>query len=384
MATAAPSNKTTLDQSVGSATADLYRAAIGTINTAHYLAAFERFEASELPGLRWNWAAALLTLNWLAFRSLWGAALAYTGAVAAAALLVFGIGRLVLGLSAQTQWAWLAVLALMVVAVPGLWGTAWFYTASRKRMAHALAVNDTVPEACAMLKRNAASRGRLIALALLNATLLAGAVAVYLNLPTAKHTLSPTPAVEIKTEGPVVDTPAAPLVAPVAVAVAPPAEAAASAPSPVASAPQVAASAPAKILAPAPEPIVETVAVIEPAKPVAATKASKVGKVVKANKATKTVKPAPETIQLPVATTALAPEKTFLVNAGLFANPANAQHVRTTLSDAGMVVIAEEVTGTKGTFTRVRVGPFASRELAVAAVLKIRSLGLEAQVLNPP
>jgi cell division septation protein DedD len=48
------------------------------------------------------------------------------------------------------------------------------------------------------------------------------------------------------------------------------------------------------------------------------------------------------------------------------------------------VVIAEEVTGTKGTFTRVRVGPFATREQAVAAVLKIRSLGLEAQVLNPP
>lgn len=356
MATAAPSNKTTLDQSEGSATADLYRAAIGSINTAHYLAAFERFEASELPGLRWNWAAALLTLNWLAFRSLWGAALAYTGAVAAAALLVFGIGRLVLGLSAQTQWAWLAVLALMVVAVPGLWGTAWFYTASRKRMAHALAVNDTVPEACAMLKRNAASRTRLIVLALLNAVLMACAFAVYLNLPTAKHPHLPTAPVESMAEGPVVDAPATPLVAPL---VAP----AASAPATVASEPQAVASAPA------PEPVVEP------------AKASKAEKVVKATKA---AKPAPAPVQAPSPAATATSEKTYLVNAGLFANPANAQHVRTTLAEAGMVVIAEEVTGTKGTFTRVRVGPFASRELAVAAVLKIRSLGLEAQVLNPP
>ena len=328
----APSNKTTLDQSEGSATTALYRAAIGSMNTGHYLTAFERFEAADRTGLRWNWAAALCTLNWLAFRRLWGAALAYTGALAAAALLVFGIGRLVLGLSAQTQWTWLAILVVLAIAIPGLWGSAWFYNASRKRMAHALAANNTVPEACAMLQRNAASRARLLGLGLLNAALAAAAVVVYLNLPTATHT-------------PLPEVPTAPL------AVAVPAVPAASAPAPVASEPTLAASEPQPVAsASAPEPVVVAAPVVELAKPVKALKT----------------------------------KKTFLVNAGLFANAGNALHVRTILADAGMVVMAEEVTGTKGTFTRVRVGPFATREQAVAAVLKIRSLGLEAQVLNPP
>lgn len=325
-----PSNKTTLDQSEGSATTALYRAAIGSMNTDHYLTAFERFEAADRTGLRWNWAAALGTLNWLAYRRLWGAALAYTGALVAAALLVFGIGRLVLGLTAQTQWAWLTTLMVLAIAIPGLWGTAWFYNASRQRMAHALAANNTVPEACAMLKRNAASRARLMGLGLLNAALAAAAVVLYLNLPTAKHS-------------PVVEAPAAPL------AVATPAVQAASAPLPVASEPTLAAPEPRPV-ASAPVPVVDPAPVIEPAKPAKA----------------------------------LRTKKSYLVNAGLFANASNAQHVRTTLADAGLMVIAEEVTGTKGTFTRVRVGPFATREQAVAAVLKIRSLGLEAQVLNPP
>ncbi|MEY4736831.1 MAG: hypothetical protein RL302_1150 [Pseudomonadota bacterium] len=360
MATAAPSNKTTLDQSEGSATTALYRAAIGSMNTDHYLTAFERFEAADRTGLHWNWAAALGTLNWLAYRRLWGAALAYTGALAAAALLVFGIGRLVLGLTAQTQWAWLTTLMVLAIAIPGLWGTAWFYNASRQRMAHALAANNTVPEACAMLKRNAASRARLMGLGLLNAALAAAAVVLYLNLPTAKHS-------------PVVEAPAAPL------AMALPAVQTASAPVPVASAPTLAAPEPQPV-ASAPVPVVEPSPVIEPAQPTTQLKAEKAKKVVKAEKATKPAKPAPATTPAPAAEV----QKSYLVNAGLFANAGNAQHVRTTLADAGLVVIAEEVTGTKGTFTRVRVGPFATREQAVAAVLKIRSLGLEAQVLNPP
>ena len=60
-------------------TSALYRAAIGPIRTDHYLRLFTHFEAADRPGIHWNWAASLCTLNWMAFRRLWGAALAYMG-----------------------------------------------------------------------------------------------------------------------------------------------------------------------------------------------------------------------------------------------------------------------------------------------------------------
>ena len=75
---------TSLDRSESSSTMDLYRAAIGPVNTAYYEALFTRFEASDRAGPSWNWTAALLTFNWMAFRQLWGAALAYIGALVGA------------------------------------------------------------------------------------------------------------------------------------------------------------------------------------------------------------------------------------------------------------------------------------------------------------
>ena len=90
-----PSDATELDRSEESSTTSLYRAAIGPIGTGFYLPIFNRFEAADRGGISWNWPASLATLNWLAFRKLWSAALAYAGAAVGLALLVFGIGRLV-------------------------------------------------------------------------------------------------------------------------------------------------------------------------------------------------------------------------------------------------------------------------------------------------
>ena len=75
-------------------TTSLYRAAIGPVSTPYYLPIFTRFEEAEHAGISWNTAASLTTLNWLVFRKLWGAALAYVGIVVAIVLLVFGIGSL--------------------------------------------------------------------------------------------------------------------------------------------------------------------------------------------------------------------------------------------------------------------------------------------------
>ncbi len=57
-----------------SATTALYRAALGPVNIGRYLPVFVRFDEEGRAGPSWNWAAALLTLNWLVFRQLWGAA----------------------------------------------------------------------------------------------------------------------------------------------------------------------------------------------------------------------------------------------------------------------------------------------------------------------
>jgi len=55
----------------GTSTLDLYRAALGPVRTDYYLKAFTRFDAAGRAGTSWNWSAALLTFNWLAFRKLW-------------------------------------------------------------------------------------------------------------------------------------------------------------------------------------------------------------------------------------------------------------------------------------------------------------------------
>lgn len=362
MVTAAPAtddSATTLDRSDTSATTELYRAAIGSIHTDTYQRIFERFEAADRTSPGWNWPAALLTLNWMVFRRLWSAALAYLGLLATAGLLLFGIGRLVFGLSADVQWALLALLVALAIAVPGVWGNALLYHACRKRMAHALAANDTVEQACAMLRRDATTRQRQIGLIVANLVLAGTALAAYLNFPDFHdgplHTARMGEA-RTSVQGAVV------IEAPMPQGAASAPVAAASAPMPIASEPSLPASSPA----------VETVAV--PVSP--PVRESTAGlpqpEVVRPKQSPRhAAKPAPATNRQ-------------YVNAGLFADAGNARRVQDTLAAAGLAAFTQEVTGPRGTFTRVRVGPFKTREEAVAAVQKIRNLGLEAQLLNLP
>ncbi len=180
----------TLDRSDGSATLELYRAALGPVHTDYYLRAFTRMDAATRPGTGWNWAAALLTLNWLLFRQLWIAALAYAGAVAATLLLLFGIGRLVFQLTADAQWALLAVCALLAVAIPGAYGNRWFYAACNKKMERALVASATLTEACAVLSRRASGRKHLGGL--LAGNLLLCGLAAVLVLGGSKASTAPT------------------------------------------------------------------------------------------------------------------------------------------------------------------------------------------------
>lgn len=393
---------TRADSSAGDSTTTLYRAAIGPVNAAYYLPIFARFEAADRVGMRWNWAASLCTLNWLAYRRLWSAALVYAGAMVSVALMVFGIGRLVFQFSETVQMGMLAAFAMVAFVLPGLFGDAVFYVDCRKKMAHALSVNATLSDACGMLQRRASSRMRLVWLVLANAAVAAAVAWGYFSFPQAGALPfgleKPVDARHVAV-GHAVDAVPAPL--PVAAASSPAVAAsapvpAASAPVPAASTPVQAASAPAPIaLAPAEEVLVAPVAVEPPApakpavvKPASATPA--------AAKPAKTAPPrAKAPVQKPataaVAKTSAKPSKPpmeekpapYYINVGLFADENNARNARVKLTDAGLPAFQQEIKTSKGVRTRVRVGPFDTQPEADRASDKIHAMGLEAVVFQP-
>ena len=143
-------------------TTALYRAAIGPVNTAYYLPLFTAWENASRLKPRWNTAAGLWTLGWLAFRKMGGAALAYVGALVGSLLLVFGIGRLFFDLSETGQITMFLLWLLTAVLVPGLWGNVWFHSHCRKRMAVALAAHTEVAQSCAALAHQSSQPRRAI------------------------------------------------------------------------------------------------------------------------------------------------------------------------------------------------------------------------------
>jgi cell division septation protein DedD len=314
---------TSLDRSKESATTALYRAAIGPVNADYYLPIFTRFEATNRAGVSWNWAASLYTLNWMAFRGLWLAALVYAATMGGMAILLFQF-------SDAVEVRVLLVLGVLSLVVPGVIGNALFHAESRKKMAHALSVSSTLAQACAMLNRQAGSRRRFIWLALLNVALAGAAVGGYLTfsgagtLPLeAKKTGE-----ERKLAGGLV-TDLTPKPAPVAL------------PLPVSP-----ASAP----------------VIAPAVPVP--------------EATPTVSTPKASTTVPVAT------QHFYINVGLFAKDTNARKAHAKLLAAGLAAFTQELNTRKGKRIRVRVGPFDTQSEADAAVEKIHALELDAVVFQ--
>ena len=362
------SDTTSLDRSEGNSTTALYRAAIGSINTDYFERVFNRFETKDRSGPSWNWASAFITLNWMAFRKLWGAALAYVGALLTAALLVLGIGRLVLRLPPDLEWALMATLGVLSVAIPGFYGNAMFHAACRKRMVEALATHATVEEACAGLLANAVTIKRMLAIALINLVLFGLCFAVYFLLPQAGHMPLQTAKMD-----------SARAVAPVAERV----TVAASAPEVPASAPAPAGAASAPVLAiesPVPEMITsapvlsanvvppEVAAQPEPEPP-------------KQKPATKS-KAKPQTAHETARDTTTG--KKYFVNAGLFADENNAHNAHSRLIDADLPAVKSSVTGPRGKFTRVRVGPYETQAEADKVADKIRALKLDAAVVALP
>ena len=79
---------------------------------------------------------------------------------------------------------------------------------------------------------------------------------------------------------------------------------------------------------------------------------------------------------------ALLNDTGYVVPVGVFANPDNARQARDKAAAAGFTAYTEKVQGKEGEQTRVRAGPFGTRESAERARDKLKSLGIPGQVTS--
>ena len=70
-------------------------------------------------------------------------------------------------------------------------------------------------------------------------------------------------------------------------------------------------------------------------------------------------------------------DQTWAVTVDAFSNAKNVQQLQSRLSAAGVKSYTESVTTSKGELTRVRAGPFASREAAEKTRAKLESMGFK-------
>jgi cell division septation protein DedD len=346
---------------------DLYRAALGPVHAEHYLPAFARFDERGANGPTWNTAAALGNLGWLVYRQLWGAAGEFAVALGIWALIAFGLAAWVNFLPLGVRAGLALALLLLLLLVPGLYGTALLHAQVRRRMIEAVKQAATVEEACTLLRWQGDAERRRgawgVAGLLLAAVVLAWGLWSWSN---TADTVAASPAVEgsvVQGAAPA-ETPAesAPAAAPHIAATAAPPSADADDGEPAAAetpAPAVAASS------------TETAAEAQ------ATNAPDAALVVPTPD-----RAAPATLGAPPAGVAVR-VKGFGVSVGLFGVRANAERAQARLEAAGLPVLSDPIESARGPLTRVRVGPFDNREQAQAAADRVRALGLDARVYAP-
>jgi len=420
-----------LDSPSDNAMAAMSRLALGPVNADYYLKVFERFDDTGRTTTTWNWAACLCTLNWMLFRQLWGAALVYVAAAEGLALIVFGVGRSLLHWPVGVELGVLGAFAVLAFAVPGLYGNAILYADIRKRIARALAASRTVPEACALLEKQASSRKRLQVLVVANGVLGIAALIAYLALsPSDVKPLALEPAVTVAQataaanaasatkpvgamRAPVTEATPTPAPPPATSETATAATPAPVAPAPVQSAPAAPAPAPPAPAAAAAKKSAEPPSPTPSATATASTKAATATPPKPATSAASPPAPAPAastTKPLPArrdaASRAAAPPKPkapaaaastadtalptvgtapgYYINVGLFAEEANARKTQARLLNEGLPAFRQELNNAKGRRIRVRVGPYDTRAQADSAAEAIRAMALEAVVFKQP
>jgi len=326
-------------------TAALYRAALGPVNTARYLAVFERFDAVGRRTLVWHGPAALFTLGWLLFRRLWGHAVLYTLIVGALAGLAWWHWPVLRAWPPGVQAGLLGSLLLLHLVVPGLMGYALVHRQVQERLLQAVRAAKSVDEACVSLSRQAASGRRLQGMVAVSVVLLAVGL-LLLSLGGSRdstgdlsglHRLAPeaAPTVPATTNREVaLSVVRQPVAQSVDV--------------------QAADDRPPVITPTEQEPPAPPVALAHPPEPAHG-----------------------------VALTRSSDEAgPYAINVGLFAVADNAQRAVDLLLREGLPATQVAIESARGPRWRVRVGPFAESGQADAAALRIRALGLEAVVFR--
>jgi cell division septation protein DedD len=312
-----------------SATEALYRAALGQVRLAHYLPVFARFDELGMARPHWNHAAAWLGWHWLLYRRLWRHAVWHALAVAMALGSWWWVQRTWGPWPEGVSWGMLAAIGVIAIAAPGWWGDTWLHADVRRRMTAAVRRARTVQEACALLAAPSPARRVWLAVLLLEiAALLAWGVGTTGGAETARPA-RPEPVV----------------------------------------ADRVNPAPPAAMPAPAPEPVATVPAGPEPT-PAPASTATAPAEL--PPEAPPEAPPAPQ-----------ARLGGHGVAVGIFADPANAERAAQRLRGAGLPVVSDGLESARGPLTRVRVGPFDTREEALAAAAAVRQLGLEARVYGP-
>ena len=318
----------------------LYRAAIGPISTDYYLPVFTSFEAAGRAGSSWNWAACFCTLNWLAFRNLWEAAFIYVATVLTLPLLVLGVGRLAFRWSETVEIAVLLICLALAFVIPGMFGNAIFQKKSRQRMNVALSVSATLADACKKLSGQSSTRKRFIWIVVINmaavSVIVSGGVFILtrpaLGLAPMKKLAQ---AIPISARSPPPDNASAP-----------------------AQLPSSASTSPSLVTLTAPNLLSSSSATNRKSLPIIATSTP--------------------VLAMPLPTDSAH----FYVNVGLFANTSNANNAHARLEVAGLPVVSQTVSTSKGTLTRVRAGPFDSSSEAKEAIKHIEALGLDAKLVQ--
>ena len=378
-------------------TAYLYRAAIGPRGQDYYLRHFARFDGDGRSGASWNWAAYWTTFNWMAYRKMWGWLMAYVGALLGLLLLIFGVGKLMVGYSDSS--AALLSLALLTAAfvVPGLYGNAWFYAHCNDRITLALRATQDLKQAATLLSSQAPGGRRLIVQMVGNALLAALVALLYFNLPSGEG----LPMQLASTSGRVGDAPVVADPAPRAIA------SAASAPLLATSTAGNTAGNTAASTVPEPaagaEAPLKVLAAEHPAEPVAAARAAG-SAAAKSRERTGTVSAAPVPAAQPVvaaaspatpAAPAAAPvpagpepvvaasrpvpkrHYVWVIQVGAFAQGENADHALAVVQALGYEAGEEKYRTKAGDqLTRVRVGPFTQQGEAETAAERIRGQDL--------
>lgn len=332
-------------------TTELYQAVIGPRSQDYYLLRFSAFDADSKRRVTWHWPAFLSTLNWLVYRRMWGWALGYAAVATAAALAIFGLGKLVFNYSDSTTKVLAALFLLAAFVLPALLANAAYYRFCKTKIAKAVAASADLPQAYERLAKEASTKKRWIVLALMNVGVLALIAVVASRLPKLNPAEKKLPLTTKTAQAPVA---AASKAKPAGL---PPVAMPAAAP----------ASAPVGAPAVASTPVTATATSSAQAPPAAAAKPEPSDKPQKPGS---------------VGVTANQADRRFFIQVGAFANAANVARAQEKVEAIGLTPFTQPVETPQGRLIRVRLGPFDSKAEANQAAAQIRATGLAALLLR--